>query len=141
MRKSRIFAGMLAALFTFAAVSCANNVGGDPSGSQGNSANPSGSQDASSSSEPSGPQNSPSGTGPSGSQDLPGSTDKESEDLLGPDSKGGHLSLEAVEDGIKVTVRVLDGDIPEGKKLTSMNNFYMQSSIYSRIIFLSFVYR
>ena len=128
MRRSRFFAGMLAALFTFAAVSCANNVGGDPSGSQGNSANPSGSQDASSSSEPSGPQNSPSGTGSSGSQDLPGSTDKESEDLLGPDSKGGHLSLEAVEGGIKVTVRVLDSDIPEGKKLTSMNFFYIEET-------------
>ena len=128
MRRSRLFAGMLAALFTFAAVSCANNVGGDPSGSQGNSANPSGSQDASSSSEPSGPQNSPGSTGPSGSQDLPGSTDKESEDLLGPDSKGGHLSLEAVEGGIKVTVRVLEGDIPEGKKLTSMNNFYIEET-------------
>lgn len=45
--------------------------------------------------------------------------------LLGPNSKGGHLSLEAVEGGIKVTVRVLDGDIPEGKKLTSMDNFYI----------------
>ena len=128
MRRSRLFAGMLAALFTFAAVSCANNVGGDPSGSQGNSANPSGSQDASSSSEPSGPQNSPGSTGPSGSQDLPGSTDKESEDLLGPDSKGGHLSLEAVEGGIKVTVRILDGDIPAGKKLTSMDSFYIEET-------------
>ena len=48
--------------------------------------------------------------------------------LLGPNSKGGHLSLEAVEGGIKVTVRILDGDIPAGKKLTSMDSFYIEET-------------
>ena len=50
------------------------------------------------------------------------------EALLGPNSKGGHLSLEAVEGGIKVTVRILDGDIPAGKKLTSMDSFYIEET-------------